>query len=154
MNLEVRALAEALLRSEPAGSLTLSELHRALVQLAGPVMNGPADLASALLGADRFTLAPPIDPLETLATGWDDDLLDDYQTVIRNVMLGEARVALQAGDRDGAAGAGDPLDLVASSLSRLEAPAFDAGLGDRIAEARAEYGALRRAVVTGHHAGR
>ena len=146
MHPDVRALAEALLRNSPTHTLPLWRLHRSLLLHLGPVVGDRARLAAALAGAGSFTVTEAGCPLETVNAVWDDELRAEYRAALQDSNLAETRVTLCASPLDAPRQGCDGLDLMAASLLDLSAVTTEPVLADRIAEARAEYGALRNAI--------
>jgi hypothetical protein len=153
MQHDIPALAEALLRSAPAQSLPLWRLHRSLLLQLGPGVGGRAQLAAALSASGRFTVSEASDPLAAVNAIWDEELREEYRAALQDVTQAGTRVTLcdspyaEPQDVDG-------LDLMAASLLRLSSVDSEPVLADRIAEARAEYGALRNAIGADAQMGR
>jgi hypothetical protein len=154
MQSNVCALAEALLRNAPTHTLPLWRLHRSLLLQLGTAVGDRATLAAELAAAGNFAVTEPGYPLDAMSAIWDERLRAEYRAALQDMALAETRVALCASPFAAAPQDRDGLDLMAASLLRLSAVTTEPVLADRIAEARAEYGALRSQISVATQSGR
>jgi hypothetical protein len=154
MQPDICALAEALLRNAPSHTLPLWRLHRSLRLHLGTAVGDHAKLADVLAATGNFTLTQVGTPLEGVSVIWDEDMREQYRAALQDMTLANTRVELRTSLIDASHERGDGLDLMAASLLRLAAFGAEPTLADRIAEARAEYGALRSAIGADAQLGR
>lgn len=149
MNTTVRTLVLTLLREAPARGVPLDELHRRLSRELPREVGTAAALALDLERDPAFRVSDCADPLCAFSGEWDEKLRCQYRSAL--LMAGQATLRVQlsvspqtVSDEDRESDALDVLDI---SLDSLEASARESGLVGRLAEARAEYGALRHAIA-------
>jgi hypothetical protein len=128
--------------------MPLAELHRRLCRELGDGA-GPASVLALDLERDpAFRISDPADPLGSFADGWPPEVRQQYRAALLGSAHAGLRVHLNAPPPPHEEPvATDPLDVLDLSLDILEAATREPLLVGRLAEARAEYGALRHAVA-------
>ncbi len=90
------------------------------------------------------------DPFPDVLSAVPQELIDPYRSALRDAgLVGERNPSFTDQSSDSAESEEDAVLLLARSLALLARTAAEPGIVDRIAEARAEYSALRQALADG-----